>query len=788
MTQRPACLALTVVLATLSATGIGFVQPATAKPLDIEDVLKTVSIDQVDPSPDGRDLAVVIQRPVSDGEVFGRTAYEIDPSRADVWLVARDGSAKRNLTQGAVRAAGFWCPQWSPDGKRLAMLSTKPEGKERRGGDSVRLYVWERQGGRLKRLSDRAVMTQTRYGASMNQLDLRLSGKGQNSKVCRRHDENSPFLWLDDRRLLVVQMPPGQNSALFSQYGRPAQHGVATGERLRSGRETTVDIADSDRTALAAESGRYAADLVVIDAVTGQNRALGQVPMHPFRGLFSLLVSPGGSELAVFAPTSALPPPTLGEGPPLQPQAWVQNSVAVVALDGKAPLRWFTFPAEARYPLDPLEWSPDGRSIALRARGAASDKVARVFTLDMTSGAVTPAAPGLSGGFPDASFIPHQPSAFWIKPGEMVVRGREEGKPEIPERWWRVRAGAAPEPVAAPAGLQAIAGLPPRAEVLASDGHGAVWLEPSPQGLRLRALPTEGAASPTTLLSLDEHLAAVGWGEVQLIDYTAKSGQAVKGQLILPPGHRPGMRHPLLVWVYPGTTIRGRGGYWDDPFLPGIYNLQLYAARGYAVLVPSMPFKWASGKQPIYDMMGDGVLPAVDRVVAMGIADPSRVGLFGQSFGGYAVYALVSQTDRFAAAAAMSGFTDLAANHGAFDPGAIGWPGVAQDKSAAATVLQMGNGMGVAPYVDPAHYAANSPLTYVGRVRTPLLMAHGSLDLFSTMDQPEAFFTELDRQGKPARLLRYEGDNHSLAGSPANVRHLFEEIVGWFDRYLKVER
>lgn len=759
-------------------------QAGHTKPLDLDDVFETVSIDKVDPSPDGQDLAVVIQRPVSDGEVFGRNAYEIDPSRTDVWLVARDGSAKRNLTRGAAQAAGFWCAQWSPDGKRLAMLSTRPEGREPRGGNAVRLYVWERERGLLQRLSDRPMMTQTRYGASLNMLDLRRSGKGETSKICRRYDENAPFLWLDDHQLLAVQMPPGQNSALFSQYGRPADRAIEVRDKLLRGHEATVDISDSERAAVAAEAKRYTAELAVIDVETGRRRSLGQVPAHPFRGLLSLLVSPAGSELAMFAPKDALPPSALGETPPLQAQAWVHNTVGVVPLDGRAPARWFRFPAEANYPLDLLAWSPDGRSIALRARKQAADKFAQVFMLDVASGEIVRPAPVLYGGFAGASFVPHQSAAYWTDDGEFMVRGREEARSEAPERWWRVRAGAAPEPAAAPAGRPTITGLPLRTEVLVQDRFGEIWLEPSWQGLRLRGRVTGGTASQT-LLSLDDHLAGIDWGNVQIIDYITKSGLAVKGQLILPPGHRPGMRHPLLVWVYPGTMIRNRGGYWDDPFLPGIYNLQLYAAQGYAVLVPTMPFKWASGKQPIYEMMEDGVLPGVDRVVAMGIADPPRIGLFGQSFGGYAVFALVSQTDRFAAAVAMSGFTDLTTNHGAFDPGAVGWPGIAQDKSPAANVLQVGNGMGVAPYADPAQYAANSPLTYVGRVRTPLLMAHGSLDVFSTTDQAEAFFTELDRQGKPARLLRYEGENHSLAGSPANVRHLFGEIVAWFDRYLK---
>ena len=761
-------------------------QPGETKPLGIEDVLDTVSIDKVDPSPDGRDIAVVIQRPVSDSEVFGRTPYEIDPSRTDVWLVARDGSGKRNITQGAAKAAGFWCSQWSPDGKRLAMLSTRPEGKEPHGGNSVRLYLWKRQGGRLKRLSEQPMMTQTRYGSPMNALDLRLSGEGQNSKVCRRYDENAPFLWLDARRLLIVQMPANQNSSLFTQAGRPAERGIEVTRKLRAGHEPTVDVSDSDRTALAGEVERYVAEVAVIDVETGDRRLIGQVPAYPFRGTLSLIVAPDVRQLAVAAPSAAIAPHLLGPTPSVEDDAQTQKKLGLMLLDGSAPPRWFALPPDARYLLDPLGWSPDSASLAFRARKAASDTAARFFAVDRSSGQVRAVAPGLASDFSDVGFIPHQAKGLWQTDGALLLRAQAEGQPgNVPERWWRVESAGLPQPHAPPPPSDVRdPALPPDAQVFRRDDYGTIFQQPTPTGLHLAVL-SNGEKTARTILTLNSHLAAVEWGELRMIDYTSLSGKELQGQLILPPGYRPGTRYPMLVWYYPGMIEALRGGYWRDLYLPGIYNLQLYAARGYVVLVPSTPLNRGSGPSAIYPQLGEGLHPAIDKVVSLGIADPERVGLFGQSFGGYGVYGLISQTNRFKAAVAMAGFTDLATTHGTFDAAAVGWPGLAQDKSANPTILQMANGFYSAPYSDPALYAANSPLTYVGKVQTPLLMAHGSLDVRGGIGQAEAFFTELDRQGKPARLLRYGGENHSLAASPANVRHLYEEILAWFDRYLQ---
>jgi dipeptidyl aminopeptidase/acylaminoacyl peptidase len=63
----------------------------------------------------------------------------------------------------------------------------------------------------------------------------------------------------------------------------------------------------------------------------------------------------------------------------------------------------------------------------------------------------------------------------------------------------------------------------------------------------------------------------------------------------------------------------------------------------------------------------NGVLPALDKAIEMGIADPDRLGLIGHSFGGYGAYGLITQTDRFRAAVALAGIADLVSVYGRFD-------------------------------------------------------------------------------------------------------------------------
>ncbi len=90
--------------------------------------------------------------------------------------------------------------------------------------------------------------------------------------------------------------------------------------------------------------------------------------------------------------------------------------------------------------------------------------------------------------------------------------------------------------------------------------------------------------------------------------------------------------------------------------------------------------------------------------------------------------------------------------------------------------------MGVAPWADPDRYRRNSPITYVERVRTPLLMIHGDAD-FVPIQQAEEFYVSLLRLGRRARFVRYWGEGHVFE-SPANVRSLWAQVFAWLDENL----
>lgn len=725
--QRRVVLAGFLCLLAFSATA------QQRHPLTLDDVLNTQHIDQAVLSPDGNWIAAIIQRPARAGEVYGRLPYETDPTRNDLWLIDARTGAHRSVTGGSTDAAGYWCASWSPDNRHLALLSTQPARGEPRGGDNVRLYVWDRATGAMRRMGDTPVMSQTRYGGALDKLDLRGGAiKRNGAHACRLREDNAPFLWLDSNRLLVVTLPRGQVSGVLDQYGRPYAEAARTAARLRAGIEPTVLAMGSGAARLPRDEAANHAILRIVDVTTRRAETIGNVPTYPFRSALSLSVSPDGKRLAVMATLGALQPEAGRTLPNNADDNWtVERRVGFLDLAPNSAVRWVMAPPKARHPTMLLDWTEGGR-IAYAARSSPFDETAPRFIASNDGGVFQPDRPA-----------PASP----------------------PER---------------------NIAMPPRGTLLDDrpDLDTVLWSESSRTGLILH-LSRASANTTRDLLTLNSHLAAVDWGEARLIDYTSTRGEPLKAAAILPPNYRADHRYPTLVWVYGGYFVRDLDhDFMSDPFMPGLYNLYLYAARGYVVLLPSMPLGDRSQDAGSYTRIADGVLPAIDRLAALGIADPDRVGVFGQSFGGYSVFALLTRTDRFKAGVALAGISDISSLYGELDPGAVGYPGIAHEKSDNWAETHL-TGRTTPPWLDPAGYAAISPLSHIDRVNTPLLVIHGDLDMRGPASQAERFFYALYQQGKTAKLLRYGGESHSLAQSPANIRSIFAETNAWFDGYLK---
>jgi dipeptidyl aminopeptidase/acylaminoacyl peptidase len=264
-----------------------------------------------------------------------------------------------------------------------------------------------------------------------------------------------------------------------------------------------------------------------------------------------------------------------------------------------------------------------------------------------------------------------------------------------------------------------------------------------------------------------------------LIEYRGVDGDNLKGVVLLPPGYEKGKRYPVVTWVYAGSVQKDTNYRLADKNSPICLNLNLLTARGYVVLVPSMPLRPdGEASDPSLDLH-KGVINAVDKLIDLGIADPNKLAVMGQSYGGYSTYSLITYTHRFKAAIALAGLPNLISLYGVFDA-RFRYGEFPHEVLFAPALSETGQTrMGSPPWADLWRYLRNSPLYFVDRVQTPLLIIQGDAD-YVALQQGEEFFTSLYRQGKRARFVRYWGEGHVLR-SPANIRDMWQRIYGWLD-------
>jgi dipeptidyl aminopeptidase/acylaminoacyl peptidase len=284
-------------------------------------------------------------------------------------------------------------------------------------------------------------------------------------------------------------------------------------------------------------------------------------------------------------------------------------------------------------------------------------------------------------------------------------------------------------------------------------------------------------------VALNTELGQIADAQRMLVTYRGVEGDSQKALLMLPVGYKPGVQYPLITYVYASWIVSdtNMGPRFEKSFVSSL-NLHLIPAYGYALLIPSMPLGPQGVAGDPYLDLPKGVMAAVDKVIDLGIADPQRLGVMGHSYGGYSTYTLVTYTQRFKAAIALAGPSDLVSLYGTFSP--LRYDGYAHESLLFAGMAESGQiRMGNPPWVDLWRYLRNSPLNYVDRVETPLMIVHGDMD-YVPIQQGEEFFTALYRLGKPAEFVRYWGEGHIIS-SPANTRDLWRRTFTWFDRYLQ---
>lgn len=798
-------------------------KPGTLRPLTADDLarMEQVGASYYSPrsfSPDGQWLAYVLVRPKATATNMQQVGL-LGGDRSDVWLAPLAGGEARNLTKGESDGSGYFMPSWSPDGKRLAMLSTR--------GGNLRLWVWDRESGQLRMLSERGVNLW--YG--------------------------TPYLWVSNDRLFCAVLPEGERPKAMKYLLQTPETAMREWPKAWSGKETTASVVESGAPPKA--EGTSQGQLLLINASTGASRIIAT-------GTFgSLKLSPAGRHVVFLKRTSRFQPdPSL----PLPSRTMLRFATmgyqAMVAdVEGNL---LTSDPIDVKN-VYATEWSKDGTELAIigeephvpeinptvyiytlatrKARKAVDDTLDPFAIVWSTGHELLVLANWKNHESIEAS---NRRTDWWLVRQDGSTRLLTAGMKSVPSQaiaapggaflgvadgnLWQVAAdGGNPQKLSVgldgqitsivwPTATEIKQGPGSRLVVAAKTGESRTYylidlttgskveIRKPDEAARIidfnaesgRAVMTAdtrsgtylwlsrpGAASPVILVEANTFLRGIAEGERRQIEYRSLDGRTLKGWLILPVGYREGEKYPLITWVYPDQMSGDLPPSNTDLNLLHSLNLQLLSAHGYAVLLPSIPLKPPGSVSEVYMELANGTLPAVDKVIEMGIADPKRLGVMGHSWGGYATYCLITQTNRFQAAVSLAGSADYASYYGTFDAGL-------RYTNSPQNFLKMYDiegtswfnlRMGMPPWKDMGYYLRNSPMFYVERVETPVMIIQGDLD-FVPIQQGEQFFNALYRQNKRARFVRYWGEGH-LIESTANIRDMWQQVYAWLDEFLK---
>lgn len=257
-------------------------------------------------------------------------------------------------------------------------------------------------------------------------------------------------------------------------------------------------------------------------------------------------------------------------------------------------------------------------------------------------------------------------------------------------------------------------------------------------------------------------------GEVEALEWTMPDGLAIQGWVVKPRGWDGRSKLPLVVEIHGGPhTAYGVGFFHEFRVLAAAGHLVLYTnPRG------STSYGHKFGNDLQYRMPStehEDVLAGVDLLIARGWVDESRMGVTGGSYGGLLTNWIIAHSNRFKAALTQRCVSD--------------WSNMWS--SCDFSMFQPFWFRG-APWQEKADFDQRSPVTWIEKIETPLMVIHSEEDWRTPIAQGEAMFRGLLYRRKPVVMVRFPGENHELSrsGTPSHRVQNQQHIRRWFDHWL----
>src|SRR6266850_1059032 len=298
---------------------------------------------------------------------------------------------------------------------------------------------------------------------------------------------------------------------------------------------------------------------------------------------------------------------------------------------------------------------------------------------------------------------------------------------------------------------------------LGSDGAIAAQISSLDRPDEIFFLSNNNLTRPTK--TNDALFAQLRLAQVDYVHFKSKDGTPVAGYLYKPVDYTPGKKVPTLLNPHGGPV-----GQYSASF----YHLaQLYAANGYAVLLPNPRGSSGYGQKFCEAIFGDwgnkdfqDDMAMVDYAVAQGIADPEKLGVGGWSYGGMSTDFIIAQTTRFKAAISGASIALITS-------------GLGHDQYQKDYFSELGY-----PWENKAVWEKISPFYRVNNITTPTLFMGGDIDWNVPILGSEQMYQALKSIGRTTELVVYPGEHHGFT-TPSHIKDRLERYLAWYAHYVK---
>ena len=262
------------------------------------------------------------------------------------------------------------------------------------------------------------------------------------------------------------------------------------------------------------------------------------------------------------------------------------------------------------------------------------------------------------------------------------------------------------------------------------------------------------------------------WGTVELVNWQTADDIYCEGMLFKPEDFDATKKYPVMIYFYEKNSETLYNSRNPAPSR-SIINIPFFVSNGYVVFVPDIYYK--DGHPGLSAMRS--IMPGVEMLEkTYPWIDGENMAIQGQSWGGYQVAYMITQTDKFKAAGSGAPVSNMTSAYGGIRWGSGITRQVQYEQGQSRIGKDLWSGYDL--------YIENSPLFFVPNVKTPVLIMHNDKDGAVPWYQGIEFFTALRRCGKIAWLLQYNDEEHNLV-ERKNTKDLSIRLSQFFDHYLK---